>query len=146
MKQTRKKGFTLIELLVVIAIIGLLATLTVVALTNARARARDSRRVSDIKQIQTALELHFNAADQYPDSAAATSTIEYGGVIFMDPVPTAPSPVDGDCDTNNDYVYTSIDPWGTYTLTYCLGNDTGGIKGGVTQTATPEASFSQAAD
>ena len=56
--MTNKKGFTLIELLVVIAIIGLLSTLAVVSLNNARGKARDARRVSDVKAIQTAIELY----------------------------------------------------------------------------------------
>ncbi|PIW79613.1 MAG: pilus assembly protein, partial [Parcubacteria group bacterium CG_4_8_14_3_um_filter_48_16] len=59
MKILNKKGFTLIELLVVIAIIGLLSTLAVVALNNARLKARDAKRIADIKQIQTALELYY---------------------------------------------------------------------------------------
>ena len=54
----KQRGFTLIELLVVIAIIGLLSTLAVVALNNARMKSRDAKRVSDVKQIQTALELY----------------------------------------------------------------------------------------
>ncbi|MFA6304453.1 MAG: type II secretion system protein [Patescibacteria group bacterium] len=57
MIKTNKKGFTLIELLVVIAIIGLLSTLAVVSLNNARSKARDARRVSDLKTIQSAIEL-----------------------------------------------------------------------------------------
>ena len=61
-----KKGFTLIELLVVIAIIGLLSTLAVVALGSARLKARDSKRLGDLKQIQTALELYYTDQNAYP--------------------------------------------------------------------------------
>lgn len=66
MRLKTNKGFTLIELLVVVAIIGLLATMVAVSLTSARSRARDSRRVSDIRQIENALELYFAAYQQYP--------------------------------------------------------------------------------
>ncbi len=65
-----KKGFTLIELLVVIAIIGLLSTLAVVALGSARAKSRDAKRVSDIRQIQTALELYYADQNAYPATPA----------------------------------------------------------------------------
>lgn len=61
-----KKGFTLIELLVVIAIIALLSILAIVALGSAREKSRDQKRISDIKQIQTALELYFADQLAYP--------------------------------------------------------------------------------
>ena len=64
--KNNKKGFTLIELLVVIAIIGLLSTLAVVSLKNARTKARDARRQSDLKQISTAMELYMSQNDTYP--------------------------------------------------------------------------------
>lgn len=65
----RKSGFTLIELLVVISIIGLLSSVVLASLSTARARARDTRRIEDLRQIQTALELYFNGHSVYPAPA-----------------------------------------------------------------------------
>ncbi len=62
----KNKGFTLIELLVVIAIIGLLASIVLVSLNSARAKARDVRRVADLKQVQTALEMYYDTNGSYP--------------------------------------------------------------------------------
>ncbi|MEI6835477.1 MAG: prepilin-type N-terminal cleavage/methylation domain-containing protein [Candidatus Falkowbacteria bacterium] len=135
-----KKGFTLIELLVVVAIIGLLATLSMVALNNARARSRDAKRVADVKQMQTALELYFNDQGTYP-SAVPTSgtTIASGTVVYMNKVPVPPLPVDGtSCPANpTAYTYGQTDSGRSYTIAYCLGNTTGGIAGNVVSTATP---------
>ena len=55
-----KNGFTLIELLVVVAIIGLLSSVVLSSLNSARAKARDSQRLSDIHQIENALALYAN--------------------------------------------------------------------------------------
>lgn len=60
-----KQGFTLIELLVVISIIGLLSTLAVVALGNARQKARDARRVNDMGAISKAFELYATENNSY---------------------------------------------------------------------------------
>ena len=81
-------------MLVVIAIIGLLSTLSIVALNNARARSRDARRLSDIKQMQTALELYFNDVGTYPlNDIMASDTIASSGQTYMKLVPDAPTPL-----------------------------------------------------
>jgi len=130
----KKKGFTLIELLVVIAIIGLLATMAVVALGNSRARARDARRLGDVRQIQTALQLYYHEQGGYPTSIAGSIATETS--IYMALVPSAPLPNETACTVaENTYVYTSATP-DTYTLTYCIGNKTGDIVAGPA-TATP---------
>jgi prepilin-type N-terminal cleavage/methylation domain-containing protein len=67
MLKAKNKGFTLIELLVVIAIIGLLAAVTLVSLNRARMKVRDTRRIADIKQLFTALQLYYNANGSLPN-------------------------------------------------------------------------------
>lgn len=120
----KKQGFTLIELLVVIAIIGLLSTLSVVALNNARARARDARRVSDVKQVQTALELYYNAQGAYPGgNVFASSSITDGTTVYMTSIPTPPTPADHTtCTGTTAYTYAQTGTAGSsYTITYCVG-------------------------
>lgn len=71
MSISTKRGFTLIELLVVIAIIGLLASVVIASLSSARAKGRDARRLADLKSIQLANELFFDANGQYASSTAS---------------------------------------------------------------------------
>ena len=69
LRQRRNRfltGFTLIELLVVISIIGLLSSIVLTSVNSARAKARDARRIADLKQIQAALEFYYHTNGQYP--------------------------------------------------------------------------------
>lgn len=153
--KSNKKGFTLIELLVVLLIIGLLATISVVALGTARAKGRDTRRLTDVKGIQNALELYFVDVNGYPAVASAT-TLGSGSAarldstgwavlsgtstpVYMVKAPANPTP------NGANYVYTSTDaagaacttgPCASYTLTFNLENGAGGYAAGA-HTATP---------
>lgn len=71
------RGFTLIELLVVIAIIGLLSSVVLASLSSARAKSRDAKRLSDMKQIQMALEFYKDSKGKYPGPVENASL--YGG-------------------------------------------------------------------
>lgn len=136
-----QKGFTLIELLVVLAIIALLSTLSVVALGSARLKARDAKRLSDIKQIQTALELYFTDQNAYPTNnnltlgGAGARALSSGGfsdtgsgTIYMGSVPANPAP------GGASYIYTGSAS--TYTISFSLEGLTSGLAAGP-HTATP---------
>lgn len=139
-----RKGFTLIELLVVIAIIALLSTLAVVALNNARQKSRDAKRVADIKQVQTALELYFTDQNAYPVASPAvvlgdathtclSSTNGFAaacaGTTYMGQVPENPSP------GGAVYSYLSADG-STYSIAFTLEGQTGNLATGA-HTASP---------
>lgn len=66
MKYRTNKGFTLIEILIVVAIIGILASIVLVGLNPSKKAANDARRLSDLKQVQNALELFYNKCGYYP--------------------------------------------------------------------------------
>jgi len=64
--RRRNHGFTLIELMVVIAIIGLLALMVVPRLTGAMDRAKRTKAMADIHEIQTALDRYYLDNGYYP--------------------------------------------------------------------------------
>ncbi len=86
MKKGTSRGFTLIELLVVIAIIGILSSVVLASLNSARKKGRDARRVSDVKQLQLALELYYDINQSYPASLTALTTAGAISVLPVDPI------------------------------------------------------------
>ena len=102
------KGFTLIELLVVISVIGMLASIVLVSLGPARARARDAKRVSDIRQISLAMELCYGdtACNSVNDSSYKILTVTSGRLTaaqnigtYMQTIPTDPGGGVATCTT-----------------------------------------------
>ena len=69
---SKQSGFTLIELLVVIGIVAILSVIVLASLNSARAKARDAARISNIKQVQKALDLYYSDNGAYPVSSVSS--------------------------------------------------------------------------
>ena len=93
--KSNKEGFTLIELLVVISIIGVLSSIVFSSLDDARMKARDARRKTDIKQLATAIELFYDETGSYPPEGCNPDTSATGVGVCSNP------PVNDNWDTGN---------------------------------------------
>ena len=110
--KTGTRGFTLIELLVVIAIIGILSSVVLASLNTARRKSRDAQRVSDIRQIQLALEFYFDSNGNYPTDSEGIGELVTAG--FLPATTTAPTC--GSCTSSGAYFYDQIS-----STDYCVG-------------------------
>lgn len=108
MKKTLK-GYTLIEMLMVVAIIGVLASSILIGLGSARSKARDARRITDLKSTQTALELYYSKYGVYPSrSPGSNETWEWAdlvNVLTSSETGLKISKVPKDPLNNTEYVY-----------------------------------------
>ncbi len=119
------RGFTLIELLIAISIIGILSSFLLANFIGVRQRARDGVRKSDLRQIQSALELYRSDKGSYPSSLYPSSGNQCGvafqessspPVVYMQKLPCDPS-------TGSIYTYTVSSPCtASYCVTACLEN------------------------
>lgn len=118
-----RNGFTLIEILVVISILAGFVTMLVPNFMAARIKSRDSKRKSDLRQIQKALELYRQdqSPQIYPDAlpaacaswkSATDSSIVYMSTVPGDPMTSCPQ-------TDYYYLRDSSDEM-KYTLYACL--------------------------
>ena len=109
------------------------------ALGNAREKSRDARRTSDIKQIQTALEMYYNDQVKYPAvsnpvvlgkgnfqvlcGSGFQTTSKSCDITYMAVIPSNPEP------GGQDYLYNFIDN-SHYIITFALEEPMAGFKEG----------------
>ncbi len=68
-RNLNNRGFTIVELLIVIVVIGILALLVITTYSGIQAKARNSKRQTDIQSLQTQLEAFFSQNGYYPSLA-----------------------------------------------------------------------------
>lgn len=101
-----KKGFTLIELLISISIIAILSAIGLVTYSVVLKQGRDSKRQSDLRSIQSALEQYYAKQFSYPSVLTALFSGGYINTVPTDPI--------------NSGTYTYIYVYTPSSLSYCL--------------------------
>lgn len=116
--KNSKKGFTLVELMVVVAIIVILTGIITTNFAQSKAKARDAKKISDVAQIQLALELFFDRCNAYPraldisEECPINSSVLFGNYISKIPTPNNTDQYDYAVNTGTgmptDYVLRAI--------------------------------------
>ncbi len=107
-----KRGFTLVDLLVIASLIGLLLSLILTSINVIRARGYDTTRKSEMRQLQTALELYHNDHGEYP----TTHNVWYGDSLMggykTEWVPNLAPKYVSKLPTDPDYTPNACGGWG----------------------------------
>ncbi|MEI6378492.1 MAG: prepilin-type N-terminal cleavage/methylation domain-containing protein [Candidatus Falkowbacteria bacterium] len=138
-----RTAFTLIEVMVVIFIIAILTTMTAWGLNNISIRARDTRRLADVRDIQTALMLYKQQNSYFPASLSPGSPLVSpdGRQTYMTKIPDNPNCSGPYCSSLPHYAYTNTKP-NSYKLIFYIEGGVNGMASGVyevTQKSTPPA-------
>ncbi|MBX4209333.1 prepilin-type N-terminal cleavage/methylation domain-containing protein [Candidatus Parcubacteria bacterium] len=85
----KRKGFTLVEMLIVLAIVGVLTSVAIASISASRIKARDTKRISDMKEVQLGLALYYDVNRAYPADLTTLVTQKYIPSLPVDPAGTA---------------------------------------------------------
>lgn len=98
--------------------------------------SRDSKVVSDVKEIQTSLELYYNDSNAYPETVKAGTAISFGSSVYLKTFPAEVVGKSPACLNHNEYKYVLVNSR-EYNLSYCLDDEYQSIKPGL-NIATPQ--------
>ncbi len=145
MFKKAQSGFTLIEVLVVITVVGILAAVVYSSFDGAREQARNKALMSELKEVQLALEVYkaqngtYPAAESVCDSVSGTvATVVSSGCgilpyisglspTFISSLPSHNDSRNTNCDI--EYKVDTTNNWYKLTATRCLEGATQASEG-----------------
>ena len=104
-----------------------------VSLNQTREANRNTERVADIKEAQTALKMFYRDWGVYPMAVTAGQSLISGSVTYLLKWPDNPGPrADGNCP-DSDYTYSKVDVAGgaSYSISFCLSAPVADVGPGV---------------
>src|SRR3989344_1252314 len=110
--KSSHRGFTLIEIMVAISIVAILATIGIIAYTQAQKVGRDAKRKQDMRALQVALELYYQKNSGFPSFSTGVLSfndpnwpILFGSTPqdYINQIPT--DPLNGSSGGGKTYVY-----------------------------------------
>jgi len=124
-KNKTLDGFTILELLISVAIIALLSSIILFGISTIKEKSRDARRMSDVKQIQNALNLYFTSHNTFPVfPAEITITGDDAFSLLLENEKTIPAIPTDPMPTFGSYKYQSNSVGTDFYLNFCLETNT----------------------
>lgn len=133
-KMKNKKGFTLVELMITVGIIAILSGVLLQVLNPQllRSKTRDKQRISDLKRIQSALELYYADNREYPVSSSWSSPPAATLSNYLDPMPQDPLNTG-----SHQYLYRTDSDGYIYCLMVYMEEDSSGNSGSACSSWAP---------
>lgn len=126
----QENGFTVLSFIFFCVICFVVIIIVVSAYGSGLRLDRDTRRITDVDIINIGLKSFYQDNGFYPQ--AGVDGIPKGIGDYISFWPQAPTPADGRCTKEtNQYIYSYLNSGNNFSLTFCLGKTTNGVKGGL---------------
>lgn len=89
--MSKANGFTLIEVLITISLIGVVFGVILTSAASLQKKQNDSKRLSDLKILQSALQQYYADSNSYPLTLSAPGTQFINGIkVYLNNIPGDP--------------------------------------------------------
>jgi type II secretory pathway pseudopilin PulG len=132
MNIKNRKEIIIISIIGVV-ILSMIIVLSLLSLNGARITTYDMKRIFNIRDIQSALQLYYSDVKHYPEQLDFDKPLKFNDTIYINnPMPTVYSTYTGRgfCPKDFKMQYLQKDNGQSYQILFCIDNITWGINAG----------------